>query len=63
MSYPSSVKKPNEINLRDGIWSYYVRHMDAGDFAVINQGADSWFLEYKDAITDIIAWCEVAVSK
>ena len=62
-SYPSSVKKPNEINLRDGIWSYYVRHMDAGDFAVINQGADSWFLEYKDAITDIIAWCEVAVSE
>lgn len=62
-SYPSSVETLNKVNLRDGIWSYQVRRMDAGDCAVINQGADSWFLEYKDAITDIIAWCEVAVAE
>lgn len=45
--------------MRDGIWSYEVINMDTGDFAVINQGADSWFLEYKNAIEDTVSLCQI----
>lgn len=59
VSYPSSVESSGGLDLRDGIWSYEVINMDTGDFAVINQGADSWFLEYKNAIEDTVSLCQI----
>ena len=54
-SYPSSVSTPEGFNTSDAIWSYKAVYTDIGDFVVINDGADSWFMEYKDQIEDTIS--------
>ena len=53
-SYPSSVKSSTGIDTRHVIWSYQVINTDIGDFAIINDGADEWFLEYEDEISDTL---------
>lgn len=50
-SYPGSVS-PDGISFdtTDAVWSYYCIHMDEMDLAVINDGADDWFGQYKREI-------------
>ena len=54
-SYPSSVSTPEGFNTSDAIWSYKAVYTDIGDYVIINDGADSWFMEYKDQIEDTIS--------
>ena len=54
VSYPASVSNETGIDTRNAIWSYQYDDLVDGDYAVINDGADSWFLEYQDQIGDII---------
>ena len=54
-SYPSSVKSSTGVDTRHAIWSYEVVNTDIGDFAIINDGADNWFLEYEDQISDTLS--------
>ena len=53
-SYPSSVESTTGIDTRHAVWSYEVVNTDIGDFAIINDGADGWFPEYEDQISDTI---------
>ena len=53
-SYPPSVQSENGFDTRHAIWSYEVINTDIGDFAIINDGADDWFLEYEDQIHDTL---------
>ena len=53
-SYPSSVKSTTGFDTRHAIWSYELVNTDIGDFAIINDGADNWFLEYEDQISDTL---------
>lgn len=53
-SYPSSVKSSTGIDTRHVVWSYQVVNTDIGDFAIINDGADDWFPEYEDHISDTL---------
>ena len=54
VSYPGSVSNETGIDTRHAIWSYQYDDLVDGDYAVINDGVDSWFLEYEDQISDII---------
>ena len=54
VSYPASVSNETGIDTRNAIWSYQYDDLVDGDYAIINDGADSWFLEYQDQIGDII---------
>ena len=54
-SYPSSVKSTTGIDTRHAVWSYEVVHTDIGDFAIMNDDADGWFLEYEDQISDTLS--------
>ena len=54
-SYPSSVSTTEGFNTSDAIWSYKAVYTDIGDYVIINDGADSWFMEYKDQIEDTIS--------
>lgn len=53
-SWPSDVESPDGFSIYGHIWSYQKYSMNSGDFAIINDGADSWFLEYQDQIEDAI---------
>lgn len=53
VSWPASVKQENSFSTYGAIWSYRKTTMDIGDYAVINDGADDWFLEYEDQIDDM----------
>jgi len=61
ISYPASVKSNNGVDTRHAVWSYEAVITDIGDFAIINDGADSWFLEYEDQIQDIISYVDFTV--
>lgn len=61
MSYPGSIATKTTYNTRHAIWSYYSAQTDSGDFVVVNEGADAWFLEYEEAIDDIISLCYFSV--
>ena len=53
-SYPASVSTDGiSYDTENAVWSYFRIRFDEIDFAMINQGADDWFLEYKDQIFDI----------
>lgn len=54
ISWPSDVKQGSNFSTYGRIWSYQKTSLSHGDYAVINDGADSWFLEYEDQINDII---------
>jgi len=56
-SYPSSVKSKLGVDLRHAVWSYRKIDLNQGDYVIINDGADSWFLEYEDQIEDTITLC------
>ena len=62
-SYPSSVATPTTLDTRNTIWSFYKAETDNGDFAVINESADDWFLEYEEAIEDTISLCRFSISE
>ena len=53
-SYPSSVKSDLGVDLRHAVWSYRKIDLNYGDYVIINDGADDWFLKYEDQIEDII---------
>ena len=53
-SYPASVKSITGIDTRHAVWSYEVVNTDIGDFVIMNDGADGWFSEYEDQISDTI---------
>ncbi len=53
-SWPASVQSPQGFSTYGHIWSYKKYVMNSGDYAVINDGADSWFLEYEDQIEDML---------
>ena len=59
-SYPSSVRPATGIDTRHAIWSYEVVNTDIGDFAIINDGADDWFPEYEDQISDTLTLLQFA---
>ena len=58
-SYPSSAGTPNNFSTRGVIWSYERTPLQQGDYAVINEGADSWFLTYQDQINDTMLLAEI----
>lgn len=61
-SFPESVINPNGGYSIDGeTWSYWVVYTPKGDFAVINQGADSWFPEYADVIDCMLMMCQMTL--
>ena len=50
-SYPGSVSPDGiSFDVDNAVWSYYRIPFDGFDFVEINDGADEWFLEYKDEI-------------
>lgn len=59
-SYPSSVKSTTGVDTRHAVWSYEVVNTDIGDFAIINDGADDWFPEYEDQISDTLTLLQFA---
>jgi hypothetical protein len=60
-SFPSSVESPLGFDTRNAIWSYMAYYTDIGDYAIINEGADSWFSQYHDQISDIITYMNFTV--
>lgn len=60
-SYPASVKTPTTFSTYHVPWSYRRYVMDIGDYAVINEGADSWFLEYEDQIEYIVTLSNIQI--
>ena len=53
-SYPSSVSRDGGgIDAENAVWSYFRIRFEEADFAMVNEGADAWFLDYDDQIYDI----------
>ena len=61
-SYPSSVKTPTSFSTYHVVWSYRRYDMEAGDYVVINDGADTWFLKYEDQITYMDTLAKVQIT-
>ena len=65
MTYTSyaaeDVKIPGGMSTYGQVWSYERYDLDSGDYVVINDGADSWFAEYKDRIQDIMTLSNITV--
>lgn len=53
-SWPSDVQSPEGFSTYGHIWSYQKYVMNCGDYAIINEGADGWFLDYQEQLSDII---------
>ena len=51
-SYSDEAGTPNNFDVTDAVWSYKQIELGSGDYVVINDGADSWFREYRDQIED-----------
>ena len=60
-SFPSSVESTLGFDTRNAIWSYQAYYTDIGDYVIINDGADDWFMEYKDQLSDIITYMNFTV--
>ena len=45
----------------DNGYSYSGYYTDIGDYVIINDGADDWFMEYKDQLSDIITYMNFTV--
>lgn len=61
-SFPESVINPDGgYSVGGKTWSYWVVYTPKGDFAVINQGADSWFPEYADVIDCMQMMCKMTL--
>ena len=61
-SFPSSVESPLGFDTRNAVWSYMAYYTDIGDYVIINDGADSWFQEYEDQISDMITYMNFLVN-
>ena len=60
-SYPSSVKSPEGLDTRNAVWSYRSYDTGIGDYVIINDGADNWFPQYQDQISDILTYMNFSV--
>jgi hypothetical protein len=60
-SFPSSVESPLGFDTRNAVWSYMAYYTDIGDYVIINEGADRWFSQYQDQISDIITYMNFTV--
>ena len=60
-SYPSDVKTKGGFYTYGKSWSYERYDLEKGDYVVINNDADAWFVEYKDRIQDIMTLSNIAV--
>ena len=61
ISYPVEVSQSGSYDVTGAIWSYQRICTSAGDYAIINESADSWFVEYQDQIEDAITISEYTV--
>ncbi|MGN0977585.1 MAG: M56 family metallopeptidase [Faecousia sp.] len=61
-SYPSTIGTPNNFSTNGAIWSYQRTPLSNGDYAVINDGADSWFPIYTDQIEDTVIFAAASIS-
>ena len=61
ISYPVEVSQSGSYDVTGAIWSYQRICTSAGDYAIINESADSWFMEYQDQIEDAITISEYTV--
>lgn len=61
-SYPSTIGTPNNFSTKGAIWSYRRMPLQHGDYAVINDGADSWFPIYRDQIEDTVIYAATSMS-
>lgn len=55
------VKSPGGISTYGQVWSYERYDLEKGDYVIINDGADTWFAEYKDRIQDIRSLSNITV--
>ena len=60
-SYPSTIGTPNNFSTKGAIWSYQRTPLSHGDYAVINDGADSWFQTYRDQIEDTVMFAAASI--
>lgn len=55
IAYPSGVLEKLGHVTRDDILSFKMVNTDVGDFVIINDGADDWFANYVDQISDTLS--------
>ena len=55
IAYPSGVLEKLGHVTRDDVWSFEMVNTDVGDFVIINDGADDWFANYVDQISDTLS--------
>ena len=55
------VRIPGGMSTYGKIWSYERYDLEIGDYAIINDGADAWFTEYKDLIQAIRTLSNITV--
>lgn len=61
-SYSDEAGTPNNFDVTDAVWSYERIELGSGDYVVINDGADSWFREYRDQIDDTMLLTQISVA-
>ena len=61
IAYPSGVLEELGFVTRDDIWSFEVVNTDVGDFTIINDGADDWFVDYVDEIHDTLTLLQFTI--
>ena len=52
IAYPACLLEKQDFVTRDDMWSFEMVSTDVGDFTIINDGADDWFVNYVDQIHD-----------
>ena len=55
------VRIPGGMSTYGKVWSYERYDLETGDYAIINDGADAWFTEYKDLIQAIRTLSNITV--
>lgn len=58
-SYSDEAGTPNNFDVTDAVWSYRRTELESGDYVVINEGADSWFRDYRDQIDDTMMLTQI----
>ena len=61
-SYSDEAGTPANFDVADEVWSYQRTELDSGDYVVINDGADSWFRDYRDQIDDTMLLTQISVA-
>ena len=62
-SYSDEAGTPTNFDVADAVWSYRKTELDSGDYVVINEGADSWFRDYRDQIDDTMMLTQITVAE